>query len=253
MLFSSSQRQTSAEPPKLPSDLGPPLMDLSSLEGPPMVGSTFFVSSDIPSPRIHTYTRSPTRVLRPKSLTSIPASTNILSPQEHRNRRPIWPSSHSIANGHLGQKPGHTNRTDPRGPSPDCGPRYVRELSSSTQSQDRRQSQRCLPLTWLEDEKKWVVGEIYPSNTHDSQPQHDPYPSRPPISPASPISPYRDMIQRLDEHIAYNNRLEREGLLDQSPLYGGHGFTSAHRAALNDRVARWVAMTQGMHQDQEWV
>lgn len=209
-----------------------------------MVDSTLFVSPETPRPLQPP--SQPAHVGHSKPLASTCASRTVTSPQQHQNRSQDWRSGHLRMNDSRRRTPAHRDRTDPPDElSPDCDPRHPQR--SSTQSSQPRQPPRCLPLTWLEEEKKWVVGEIYVPPT--PRYQHDTSPSRSPISPVSPMSPCHDMIRRLDEHIAYNNRLEREALSQPS---GSHRFASARGAALNDRVARWVAMTQ-MHQDQEWV
>jgi hypothetical protein len=256
MHFCSSHQRASTEPPRLPTDPDPPLMDLSSLEGPPIVDSTFIVSPDTTNPRITTPSPTSTHILRSKPLPPRPASTDVIPSQnQNRNRRHERPSDRSTTNGNLRRMPARTPMNNPPEElSPDCDPSFEHD-SSLTQSSPRPRQQRpCLPLTWLEDEKQWVVGEAHRPSTRDSRVEHAASSALSPVSPISSCSPCYDMIRRLDEHIAYNNYLYREGVPNHSPAYNAHRFHPGYGTALgNERVARWVAMTQRMDQNSEQV
>ncbi|KAJ5130871.1 uncharacterized protein N7515_006910 [Penicillium bovifimosum] len=251
-MHSSSHQRASTGPPRHPSDPHPPLMDLSSLEGPPIADPPFILSPDTTSPRITTPSPTPTHILRSKPLPPRPVSRNV-TPSQHQHRRHEQPSECPNPDGNSRQMPARKPTNSPSEElAPDCDPRHEHE-SSSTQSSPRpRQPRPCVPLTWLEDEKKWVVGEAHPPTTRDPRFEHAASSALSPVSPMSSCSPCYDMIRRLDEHIAYNNYLYQEGVPNHSPAFNSHRFHQGYGTALgNERVARWVAMTQRMEQHGE--
>ncbi|CAG8898247.1 unnamed protein product [Penicillium egyptiacum] len=259
MLFCLSQRQAS-EPPNPASCLDHPLMDLSSLEGAPIVNPKFIVPPDTTTPRIRTQSRASIQYLFSKPLPPRPASTDPISPKQHRSALQDWPPNLSTIDGNLKRASARRRtRPPPDAVSPDCDARG-REVRPRIEHVPRPpvRPRSCVPLTWLEDEKKWRVEEIYMPCTHDSRPQDDMASFRSPVSPISPISPitpWQDMFQRLDEHIEYNNRLARENLLSQIPHYDGHRFSQTRDTDLgDDRVSRWVATARRMHENrQNWM
>ncbi|KAJ6187098.1 hypothetical protein N7519_002006 [Penicillium mononematosum] len=85
MLFGLSQRRA-REPLKPPSDLDYPLMDLSSLEGAPIVNPKFIVPPDTTTPRIRTQSRASIQHLFSKPLPPRPASTDGLAARPVHNR-----------------------------------------------------------------------------------------------------------------------------------------------------------------------
>ncbi|OQE30341.1 hypothetical protein PENFLA_c003G09549 [Penicillium flavigenum] len=85
MLFCLSQRRA-REPLKPPSDLDYPLMDLSSLEGAPIVNPKFIVPPDTTTPRIRTQSRASIQHLFSKPLPPRPASTDGLAIRPVHNR-----------------------------------------------------------------------------------------------------------------------------------------------------------------------
>lgn len=215
-----------------------------------MVDSTFIVSPDTPNSR--TCSHSPAHILLSNPQPLWPASTNIVSPQQHQHRCYDWQSNPSITEDSLKRIQFLRGRSDPHDElSLNCNVHNEHGASLSSHScPNPSQTQRLTPLTWLEDEKKWVVGEIYMPNIQDRQSQRDTSLARSPISPISPISPFspcQDIIQRLDKHLAYNDRLYQENRMSQGPVYGKHRSGTI----LDDRVARWVAMTQKMHQKKQ--
>ncbi|CAG7950711.1 unnamed protein product [Penicillium nalgiovense] len=253
MLFCLSQRRA-REPLKPPSDLDYPLMDLSSLEGAPIINPKFIVPPDTTTPRIRTQSRASIQYLFSKPLPPRPASTDGISPTQHRSPLQDWPLDLSTIDGNL-QRASARRRTraPPDEVFPDCDPRG-REVRPRIQHIPHPpvRPRSCVPLTWLEDEKKWMVGEIYMPRTHDPRPQDDIASSRSPVSPISPISPWQDMFQRLDAHIEYNNRLCRENLLRQTPSYDGHRSSQTHDPDLgDDRVSKWVATARRMHENRQ--
>ncbi|KAJ5551381.1 hypothetical protein N7535_000670 [Penicillium sp. DV-2018c] len=254
MHFCSFHQRASPGPPRSPSDPHPPLMDLSSLGGPPIADSPFIVSPDTTPPRTTTPLPSSSHILHSKPLPPRPPSRNV-TPSQHRNRRHEQPSEHPRTHSNSRQTSAHrsTNRTS-EDLAPDCDPR-LEHGSSSTQSSPRpRQPRPCAPLTWLEDEKKWVVGEAHPPSTRDRDHpfEHAASSTFSPVSPMTSCSPCYDMIRRLDEHIAYNDYLYQEGVPNHSPAFNSHRFHPGYGTAQgNERVARWVAMTQMMEPDGE--
>ncbi|KAJ5184754.1 hypothetical protein N7491_007377 [Penicillium cf. griseofulvum] len=253
MLFCPSQRRAS-EPPKPPPDLDP-LMDLSSLEGAPMVNPKFIVPPDPHLPHIQANSRASIQYLLAKPLPARPALTDAISPTQHCNGLHDWQPNRSTIGGNLRRASARRRTRHPLDElSPNHDPQDEREVRSRLQiSHHPVRSRSCVPLTWLEDEKKWIVGEIYAPPTHDSRSQDDIASAQSPVSPISPISPYtpwQDIFQQLDEHIEFNNRLSRENLLSQPPPYNRDNFGQTHDTDLrDDRVARWVANTRRMHDD----
>lgn len=255
MRFCPFQRRAS-EHPIPPSDLDYPLMDLSSLEGAPMVNPKFIIPPDMTPPRIHTQSRASNQYLPSNPLPPRPASTDAISPTHHCNGLQDWSANRSTIDGNIRRtSPRRRTSNPPDELSPNCDPQYEYEMPPRIQpiSHPPVRPRSCVPLTWIEAEKKWIVGEIYMPRTHDSRPQDDPASCRSPVSPISPISPitpWQDVFQRIDEHIDYNNRLCRENLLSQSPPHDGRRLSQAHYTALrNDRVSNWVATTRRMHED----
>lgn len=247
MLSCLSQRRAS-EHPKPPSDLDYPLMDLSSLEGTPMVNPNFIVLADTIPPRIHTQSRAPIQHLLPKPLPPRPASTDPILPTQHYNRLQEWPPNYSTIDGNIRRASARRHTSNPPDElSPNCDPQYEYEMFPRIQHIPHPPvgPRSCVPLTWLEDEKKWIVGEIYRPRTYDSRPRDDTASCQSPVSPISPIStitPWQDVFQRLDQHIDYNNRLCRENLLRQSPPHDG-------RSLRDDRVSNWVGTARRMHEN----
>ncbi|KAJ5834440.1 hypothetical protein N7447_000466 [Penicillium robsamsonii] len=252
MVFCPSQRRAS-EPPKPPSDLNSPLMDLSSLEGAPMVNPKFIVPPDT-TPHIHTDSRS-IQYLLSKPLPARPASTDPISPRQQSNGLHDWPPNRSTIGGNLRRASARRRTRDLSNQlSPNRDPQYdVRPRIQHTPHPPTR-PRSCVPLTWLEDEKKWIVGEIYMPPTHETRTQDDIASTRSavsPISPISPITPWQDVFQHLDEHIDYNNRLCQENLLSPPPPYGRHSFGRTNETYLDDRVSSWVAATRRIHEDRQ--
>ncbi|KAJ5406802.1 hypothetical protein N7465_008086 [Penicillium sp. CMV-2018d] len=254
MRFCPFQRRAS-EHPKPPSDLDYPLMDLSSLEGTPMVNPKFIVPPDT-TPRIHTQSRASTQHLLSTPLPPRPASTDAISPTQHCNGLQNWPANRSTIDGNIRRASARRCTSNPPCElSPNCDPQYEYEMLPRIQHIPHPpvRSRSCVPLTWLEDEKKWIVGEIYMPRTHDSRPQDDTASCRSPVSPISPISPitpWQDVFQHLDEHIDHNNRLCRENLLSQSPPHDGRRLSQTYDTALrDDRVSNWVETARRMHEN----
>ncbi|KGO36430.1 hypothetical protein PEX1_107310 [Penicillium expansum] len=100
MLFCPFQRRAS-EPLKPPSDLDYLLMDLSSLEGTPMVNPKFIVPPDTTIPRIHTQSRVSIQYLLSKHLPPRPTSTEAISPTQHCKGLQDWSPNPSIINGNI--------------------------------------------------------------------------------------------------------------------------------------------------------
>ena len=255
MHFCLSQRRAT-EPLKPSSDFDYPLMDLSSLEGAPIVNPKFIVPPDPTTPRIRTQSRASVQYLFSKPLPPRPASTDGISPTQNRSPLQDWPIDLSTIDGDLRRvATRRRTRPPPDEVSPDCDPRG-RDMRPRIQHIPRPpvRPRSCVPLTWLEDEKKWMVGEAYMPRAHDSRPLDDIASYRSPVSPVSPISPWQDMFQRLDDHIEYNNRLCRENLLRQTSSYDAHRFNQTHDPDLgDDRVSRWVATARRMHETrQNW-
>lgn len=256
MRFCPFQRRAS-EHLKPPSDYDYPLMDLSSLEGAPMVNPRFIIPPDMTPPRIHTQSRASGQHLLSEPLPPRPASTDVISPIQHYNGPQDWSANRSTIGGNIRRTSPRRRTSNPSdGLSPNCDPQYEYEMTPRIQqiSHPPVRPRSCVTLTWIEAEKKWIVGEIYMPRTHDSRPQDDTAPCRSPVSPISPISPWQNGFQRLDEHIHYNNRLCRENLLSQSPPHDGRRLGQTHDAASrNDRVSNWVATARRMHEDrQNW-
>ncbi|KAJ5163003.1 uncharacterized protein N7500_004833 [Penicillium coprophilum] len=253
MVFCPFQRRAS-EPPKPPSDLNYPLMDLSSLEGAPVVNPRCIVPPDTTIPYIHTDSRS-IQYLLSKPLPARPASIDAVSPTQHRNELHDWTPNRSKISGNLRRASARRRARDPSDQlSPNHDSHYECEMRPRIQHNPHPpvRPRSCVPLTWLEDEKKWVVGEIYMPPTHESRTQDDMASTRSavsPISPISPTTPWQNVFQRLDEHINFNNRLCQENLLNQPQFYDRHSFGRTHDTDINDRVSSWVATTQRMHED----
>ncbi|KGO76460.1 hypothetical protein PITC_088740 [Penicillium italicum] len=255
MRFCPFQRRAS-EPPTQSFDLDYPLIDLSSLEGAPMIDPKFIVPLGTTVPRIHTKSRASIQYLLSKPLPPRPASTEAISPTLHCNGLKDLPPSRPTINDNKRRASAHRRTsTPPDALSPNCDPNYEYEMPPRMQriSHPPVRPRVCVPLTWLEDEKKWIVGERYTPRTHDSRLQDDVKFSQSPVSPISPISPitpWDDKFQHRDEHIDYNNRLCRENLLSQPPPFGGRRVSPTHDTALvDDRVSNWVATARRMHED----
>lgn len=257
MRFCQSQRRAS-EHPKPPSDLEYPLMDLSSLEGSPMVNPKFIIPPDMSPPRIHTQLRASSQHLPSTPLPPRPASTDAISPTQHCNGLQDWSVNRSTVDGNITRTSPRRRTSNPSDElSPNCDPQYEYEMPPRMQHTPHPpvRPRSCVPLTWIEAEKKWIVGEIYMPRTHDSRPQDDTAFCRSPVSPISPISPitpWQNVFQCLDEHIDYNNRLCRENLLRQSPPHDERRLGQTHDTALrNDRVSNWVATARRIHENRQ--
>ncbi|KAJ5959786.1 uncharacterized protein N7479_006936 [Penicillium vulpinum] len=253
MGFCPFQRRAS-EPPKPYSELDYPLMDLSSLEGAPMVNPKFIVPPDTMTPRVHKHSRASIQYLLAKPLPPSPTSTDAISPTPNCTRLYDWSHNRSAVGGRLRRASARRRiRDQPDELSPNGDPQYERQVTPRRKhiTNPPVRPRSFVPLTWLEDEKKWIVGEIYIPHTHDSRAQDDTASSRSvgsPISPVSPITPWQDVIQRLDEHIDLDNRLWQENLLGQPPPFDRHSFGQPHDTR-EDRVSSWVAATRRMHED----
>ncbi|CDM33318.1 hypothetical protein DTO013E5_9101 [Penicillium roqueforti] len=222
-------------------------MDLSSLGGAAMVNPKFIVQPDTTTPRVQANSSASIQYLFSKPLPPRPSSTGATSPTQHRNTRQNRSPNRSPIDANLRWAEA---RGRPIGPPDELFLNHEYEVRPRIQHipHSPPRSRSCVPITWLEHEKKWIVGEIYVHGAYDAQPQDDTASS--PVSPISPVRPWRDVFQRFDEHIDYNNRLRREDLLVQPPPYDEHGFIQTYDAALgDDRVSSWVRIAQRMHEE----
>ncbi|CAG8925888.1 unnamed protein product [Penicillium salamii] len=237
----------STQPPLQP-NFEPPIMDLSSLEGPQMVNPRFIVQPEVPA-RI-TRSRTPTHILFSKPLPPRPprpVSADAASHRQRHNFQQGWPSERMMDVNVRGE-PAY------RGSSsyevfPDCDPRNQHVLSVHTPQQypsgpHNRRPRSCNPanLVWLEDEKLWVVGDETMARQHRV---HD----RPPLqsdSPVSPLSGYHPISFHRTEYDVYHSA--RNDVPTQLPVNGGHGFGPPHVAqSRDDRVSRWISVVERTH------
>jgi hypothetical protein len=216
-----------------------PIMDLSSLEGPPIENPRFSVSPNPTNPRIHIHSPPPdtsiTNILVWKPLPPTPASTHP-TPQWQYQRRSDWLSGPSL-DPNLRRSPAHRGRRSPS-PSqelfPDYHPRQERPSSSLTPANFRsnslpRRPQTCQPLVWLEDEQYWIIGDR--PRTPDPQTRNRPRSSgSSPISPISSRSPFH-----LDSSFSpISPRVSVDHQVDQPPHYGSHRYGSTPATRLRD-------------------
>jgi hypothetical protein len=239
---------TSTKPPKF--DI--PLMDLSSLEGPPVDNPRLCVPPNPTNPRIHIHSPPPdtsiTNILVWKPLPPAPTSTNTASQRQYQ-RRNDWPSGPSV-DPNLRRSPAHRGRRSP-GPSneifPDYHPQQARELPSLTSSNVRssslpRRPQTCLPLVWLEDEEYWIVGDRDRPRIPEPQTRNRSLSSTSsPISPISSMSPFQ-----IDSSFSPSpGRVSADRQLDQPPPYDSHRYGSMHAARLRDaQISRWIDIAE---------
>ncbi|KAJ6129801.1 hypothetical protein N7512_002581 [Penicillium capsulatum] len=225
-------------------------MDLSSLDGPPLIASRVLITpSDPMTSRIHEEPPTPQgaadayHFARSKPLPARPVSADpVPSRQQHHRPSSPYHRGHPDAlsnENHLRRAPARRGR---RSPSEDLLPgdlpaRDNRDNRSQSphHSPDLeaepvpRRTRSCSPLVWSEEESMWVVEGPVPVDFASSRPRH----SRPPQPPTASHTPERARDIFTDEFES----------VECPPSYDSHAFTPSHVMRMREGVAsRWGAV-----------
>ncbi|KAJ5183527.1 hypothetical protein N7492_001143 [Penicillium capsulatum] len=215
-LFQRSEPPTYTPRPATPPKL--PIMDLSSLDGPPLIASRVLITpSDPMTSRIHEEPPTPQgaadayHFARSKPLPARPVSAD---PPAGGRRSP----SEDLLPGDLPARDNRDNRSQSPHHSPDLEAEPV-----------PRRTRSCSPLVWSEEESMWVVEGPVPVDFASSRPRH----SRPPQPPTASHTPERARDIFTDEFES----------VECPPSYDSHAFTPSHVMRMREGVAsRWGAV-----------
>lgn len=259
-LFKRSQLASSR---KRQHDSKLPLMDLSSLEGPPLADPRVNVPADSTFPRIeeepptpetpshyHTYFNLYTKPLPPR-----PASADPLDLRQSRHSRSDIHTAGSStdpfrSDSDLRRVPAQRGRrstsNELRPGEGITGTEPVREARSRSPPANLYLYAECrvprrprsAPLVWLEDEELWVVTG---SSTSSQRPPTRP--SRPARLETHMSEPLRRSEPLLDEELDVDH-----SALSPPPSYDSHGFSHTHVVQQQRGVeSRWGAVARRMH------
>lgn len=238
-----------ATPPKSP------IMDLSSLDGPPLVASRVLITPPDPfTPRIHEEPPTPQgaadtyHFVRSKPLPARPVSADPVPSQRQRTRpNPGYSSASTDALRNeirLRRAPARRGR---RSPSEDLLPHDTLardERSQSPRSSPdpeaepvHRRARSCSPLVWNEIEGMWLVEGPSPLEFDFSSSRSRN--SRPPRHQMSLIVPEGEPTN------VYHDGL---GETPSPPSYDSHEFTASHVMRVRESMtSRWVSVARRMH------
>lgn len=211
-----------------------PLMDLSSLEGPPIEDNRLVSTPHSLIPRIREEPATPNSTppgLLWKPLPPRPASAE---PQSSRQRRgPAIPPGDAHIDpfqhdpnlrrvpAQRTRRAGPEEEDSPDHPSPNERSRSPEHTPHSPSERPRLRSHSSGPLIWLEDEEQWVVSHASSRSAH---PPVTRLPSRLRNATTRPIRRYTDLSD-LDVSDVSDDDLER---LEYPPDYESHQFSPTY-------------------------
>lgn len=229
--------------------MAPPIMDLSSLEGPPIIEPEYITLPSTTSRLLCQQTPLPPndntrQILLPGGLPPRPRSADAISSRRHQRRQPDQSFGRNTDPSRIGMLRRAAARRGRRGEEiqvecaaqrDECS-RSPHNSSNTQINEFPRQPPVCNDLVWLEDEQLWIMVD---TTNSQSPPNRQGSRATPPSSHPSSSS---------SEHPRDDNENDDLPLNESPPPYESHGFTPSYiMRSTHSPASRWMAVAQRMH------